>query len=102
MTDIERCDVPPEGWWCSREKGHDGPCAAREVEPMSWEDLATRLQVEKIALHDQLRGVVEALRKLADLHHRTLVNSKLHDPENRDWTECECKSCRLAQPFGGQ
>lgn len=22
------CDVPPEGWSCSREKGHDGPCAA--------------------------------------------------------------------------
>jgi hypothetical protein len=50
MSEAERCDVPPEGWWCSREKGHDGPCAAREVEPMSWEDLATRLQAEKIAL----------------------------------------------------
>ena len=24
-----RCQVPPEGWWCSREPGHDGPCAAR-------------------------------------------------------------------------
>lgn len=23
------CDVPPEGWWCSREKGHEPPCAAR-------------------------------------------------------------------------
>lgn len=23
------CRVPPEGWWCSREKGHEGPCAAR-------------------------------------------------------------------------
>jgi hypothetical protein len=23
------CTVPPDGWWCSREKGHDGPCAAR-------------------------------------------------------------------------
>ena len=22
------CDVPPEGWYCTREKGHDGPCAA--------------------------------------------------------------------------
>lgn len=25
----ERCVVPPPGWWCSREAGHDGPCAAR-------------------------------------------------------------------------
>lgn len=24
------CTVPPEGWWCSREPSHDGPCAARE------------------------------------------------------------------------
>ena len=23
------CDVPPEGWWCSRDPGHEGPCAAR-------------------------------------------------------------------------
>jgi len=25
----ERCPLPPEGWWCSREYGHEGPCAAR-------------------------------------------------------------------------
>jgi len=24
----ERCNVPPPGWKCSREVGHDGPCAA--------------------------------------------------------------------------
>lgn len=22
------CDVPPEGWYCTRERGHAGPCAA--------------------------------------------------------------------------
>ena len=27
------CQLPPPGWWCSREPGHDGPCAAREVKP---------------------------------------------------------------------
>lgn len=27
------CEIPPEGWWCSREVGHGGPCAAREVTP---------------------------------------------------------------------
>lgn len=25
----KRCTIPPEGWWCSRGDGHDGPCAAR-------------------------------------------------------------------------
>lgn len=24
----DQCDVPPEGWKCTREKGHEGPCAA--------------------------------------------------------------------------
>ncbi len=27
-----RCTIPPEGWWCSREAGHEEPCAARPVE----------------------------------------------------------------------
>jgi hypothetical protein len=22
------CNVPPKGWLCTRESGHDGPCAA--------------------------------------------------------------------------
>ncbi len=22
------CDIAPEGWWCSRKAGHEGPCAA--------------------------------------------------------------------------
>lgn len=26
------CTVPPEGWWCSRTPGHEGPCAARPIE----------------------------------------------------------------------
>lgn len=25
------CKLPPPGWWCSREPGHDGPCAARSI-----------------------------------------------------------------------
>ena len=25
----DECDKPPAGWWCSRERGHNGPCAAR-------------------------------------------------------------------------
>lgn len=24
------CQLPPPGWWCSRDAGHDGPCAARQ------------------------------------------------------------------------
>jgi hypothetical protein len=25
------CTIPPKGWTCSREAGHEGPCAARKV-----------------------------------------------------------------------
>jgi len=24
-----KCNLPPRGWWCSLEAGHDGPCPAR-------------------------------------------------------------------------
>lgn len=37
-----------------------------------------------------------ALAALADQHHRTLTNSKLHDPENQDWRSCPCKTCQAA------
>jgi hypothetical protein len=62
MRLIEHCERPPDGWTCSREPGHDGPCAESPVEPMSWEETARRLQAEKIALHDQLAGAVDLLR----------------------------------------
>jgi len=26
------CTVPPTGWWCSRPKGHEGPCAAIPID----------------------------------------------------------------------
>jgi hypothetical protein len=26
-----RCTVPPQGWLCTREPGHEGPCAAHQV-----------------------------------------------------------------------
>jgi hypothetical protein len=27
------CERPPAGWYCTREAGHEGPCAAREDAP---------------------------------------------------------------------
>ncbi len=29
---LAKCDVPPPGWYCTREAGHEGPCAAYEKE----------------------------------------------------------------------
>lgn len=28
QSDANFCDVPPQGWLCTRQAGHDGPCAA--------------------------------------------------------------------------
>ncbi len=40
------CTVPPEGWWCSREKGHEPPCAARPGKhPQSAERGTTTVRV---------------------------------------------------------
>lgn len=40
MTKAATCRRPPTGWYCSREPGHDGPCAARpEPEPQMTEAL---------------------------------------------------------------
>lgn len=27
-----KCNVPPEGWKCSRQAGHEGPCAATPID----------------------------------------------------------------------
>jgi hypothetical protein len=27
-----QCDLPPKGWYCTRDKGHEGPCAAHSTE----------------------------------------------------------------------
>lgn len=44
---IQGCEVPPSGWVCTREAGHDGPCAAHpattylklEVDPYERDNL---------------------------------------------------------------
>lgn len=33
LADPSGCEKAPAGWHCSRESGHSGPCAARQIEP---------------------------------------------------------------------
>jgi hypothetical protein len=28
MNTVRKCNLPPPGWYCTREAGHEGPCAA--------------------------------------------------------------------------
>ena len=31
QTGPQRCHRPPPGWYCTRQQGHEGPCAARPL-----------------------------------------------------------------------
>lgn len=33
---MEKCKKAPKGWTCTRERGHDGPCAAIK-NPSFWD-----------------------------------------------------------------
>lgn len=46
----EHCTIPPEGWYCTCAKGHEGPCAARE----NWEK---KFIAEYVAL-EEVNGTV--------------------------------------------
>lgn len=59
MSDSNACTKPPPGWSCSREQGHEGPCAARAVRPdgEQWESGNDWLeQIEVDALYEVERG----------------------------------------------
>jgi hypothetical protein len=49
MSDESKCNVPPAGWYCTREKGHDGPCAAHPAN-----SIASNPFDDLVALHAQL------------------------------------------------
>jgi hypothetical protein len=34
--DTAACTRPPQGWYCTRGLGHEGPCAAHPIAPRLW------------------------------------------------------------------
>lgn len=61
----------PEGWWCERVRGHDGPCASMPID----EAVATRhaplevLKAGDFCTREQAEIIVEEIRRQADLRH---------------------------------
>lgn len=73
---------------------------------MSTTDTVPAAEYARVKTHlygriDTLRARAEraerALATLADIHHRTKVGSKLHDPEQCVWQDCICRTCASVQ-----
>lgn len=81
------CTIPPPGWVCTRERGHDGPCAAypdpRIVELFPPGSIENDMDAQLIALAlvrlaAERPGWKWALQDLADRHQlRPLFNAFL-------------------------
>lgn len=33
---MSTCKIPPDGWYCTREAGHENPCAALSISKYYW------------------------------------------------------------------
>ena len=78
------CTLPPDGWECSRPKGHDGPCAAT---PILGEHGESSLEVILAALpkfHPAKRLYSELCMKLAEAQEDTARLQALQD-HGADW-----------------
>lgn len=55
LLDAATCKLPPYGWWCSREKDHEGPCAARrhpDKSPVHPRVLLERAEIKYLDAND--------------------------------------------------
>ncbi len=72
--DTDSCTVPPEGWICSRVKGHEGPCAAYRKAPKSAHELLDYMIADKpFQWEGQTYTAEEFLELLAATPKRSLA-----------------------------
>jgi hypothetical protein len=48
------CTIPPAGWSCSREPGHEGPCAARLSRPYDEYINRTIAEIDRLEDHGSM------------------------------------------------
>ncbi|MDR5839372.1 hypothetical protein [Caballeronia sp. LZ034LL] len=92
LSPAEQCNKPPEGWSCSRIKGHEGPCAAipqsQGEKAVASEDAADDDVLERFnaatslnALYaEEIRNLRELLGELAKLRRYDPNNGKRKEP----------------------
>ena len=110
-TDEPReCSIPPEGWYCTRQPGHDGPCAAHPNEwqgelnaneraeiDASWERYKARIASTRPA--DSALGEAKALRKeLREWKAAFLAGEKDWLYCRKAWDEERAELLALRQP----
>ena len=59
------CDIPPPGWYCTRGRGHDGPCAAHATDAVLSELYDGSVQLPTDAAPDRLVEAAKAMRETA-------------------------------------
>ena len=68
---MSECTLPPEGWACTRDAGHDGPCAAKPRTYAEAFDQAEEKIMHKVAEEiwrkDAARIETECKRKMSSL-----------------------------------
>lgn len=71
---MAQCSLPPSGWWCSLEEGHDGPCPTR-----STQRFVTLTEQEAFALYHSVMGnrfdaddIDSALKHIEPLYYASL------------------------------
>ncbi|WP_288077379.1 hypothetical protein [Pseudomonas sp.] len=77
---IPACDVPPDGWCCSREMGHEGPCAAS---PVQLEQLRVELDSYVARLQAERKRLLALLKKI----DQTPMGRWFHEHLDQDVTE---------------
>lgn len=96
LGDEPACKVPPAGWVCSREAGHEGPCAARPESTLILHAAdAEALGAEGIAA---LRAMLMRSSRL----HETLLRVQWNGPyhSNGACSGHTCPSCHAMKSEG--
>lgn len=75
-TGDHKCMIPPAGWYCTREPGHEGPCAAYE-EKKKITHVECKTYTNFTPLFGACAEQLDAFNKWKALHDAT------HIPEGR-------------------
>lgn len=67
------CQVPPEGWFCTREPGHEGPCAARELHNPWKQPLLNVISGDNYLKSQEIVDLIDELDDLYELRTRHAV-----------------------------